>query len=83
MIELAPRSKAGLLVTSPILLAAGIIGCGDALPPSLRRAEIGAAVTGPISRSSRRGARSTALSRGRWRVRPELRSAESRDCPDR
>ena len=64
MIELAPRNKRGLPVENPILLAGGVIGCGDAVPPALKNAKLGAAITGPILSSSRRGSTPPRLAEG-------------------
>ncbi len=41
MIELAPNHKIGLPVANPILLAGGVIGCGDAVTPGLRTQALG------------------------------------------
>lgn len=50
VIELAPNHKTGLPVANPILLAGGVIGCGDAIAPGLRTEPLGAAVVGPVLR---------------------------------
>lgn len=55
MIELAPDHKTGLPTTNPILLGAGAIGCGDAVPPGLAPRTLGAAVVGPVLRFARSG----------------------------
>lgn len=55
-IDLAPNHKQGLLVHTPILLGAGAIGCGDALPRCLDLGLVGAAVIGPVTLKSRAGA---------------------------
>ncbi len=55
MIELAPNHKIGLPVANPILLAGGVIGCGDAVTPGLRTQALGAAVIGPVLRRPRGG----------------------------
>ncbi len=55
MIELAPNHKIGLPVANPILLAGGVIGCGDAISPGLRTQTLGAAVVGPVLRRPRGG----------------------------
>ncbi len=47
-IELAPHHKVGLMLTSPLILAAGVIGYGDALPRALDLSRCGAWVTAPI-----------------------------------
>lgn len=56
MIDLAPNHKLGLTVTNPILLAAGTIGYGEAVPKGLDLAHLGAVVVGPVVQSSRMGA---------------------------
>ncbi|MGB5049885.1 MAG: hypothetical protein WBO46_13170, partial [Caldilineaceae bacterium] len=55
MIELAPQHKIGLPVTSPILLAGGSAGYGEAIHPGIETARLGAIVIGPITRRSIRG----------------------------
>ena len=55
MIELAPRHKTGLPVDSPILLAAGSAGYGEAIHPAIDTARLGGVVVGPITRHSIRG----------------------------
>lgn len=55
VIELAPRHKVGLPVDSPILLAAGSVGYGDAIHPGIDPSRLGAIVVGPITRHSIRG----------------------------
>lgn len=50
MIELAPRHKVGLPVHTPVLLAGGSIGYGDATHRGLDLAQFGAAVVGPMTR---------------------------------
>ena len=47
-IELAPRHKIGLPLRSPLILAAGMIGYGDARPRALDLGACGAWVTAPI-----------------------------------
>ena len=47
-IELAPRHKIGLPLRSPLILAAGTIGYGDARPRALDLGACGAWVTAPI-----------------------------------
>lgn len=49
-IELAPHHKIGLPLRSPIILAAGMIGYGDARPRALDFNACGAWVTAPIGR---------------------------------
>jgi len=55
MIELAPRHKIGLPVDSPILLAGGSVGYGEAIHPSIDTTRLGGIVVGPITRRSIRG----------------------------
>ncbi len=55
MIDLAPNHKHGLAVTSPLLLAGGVIDAGDALPRGLAAANLGAVVIGPVTEHSRAG----------------------------
>jgi dihydroorotate dehydrogenase len=55
MIDLAPHHKLGLVVANPILLGAGAIGYGEAVPRGLEVARLGAAVVGPILGTSRGG----------------------------
>lgn len=55
MIELAPRHKIGLPVDSPILLAAGSVGFGEAIHPAIDTSRLGGIVVGPITRHSIRG----------------------------
>ena len=50
MPELAPRHKIGLPVSSPVLIAGGAIGYGEAVHRGLDLSRFGAAVVGPISR---------------------------------
>lgn len=47
-IELAPRHKIGLTLRSPLILAAGMIGYGDARPRALDLSACGAWITAPI-----------------------------------
>lgn len=54
-IELAPSHKYGLPIPNPIMLAAGTVGYGEALPPGLVTAQLGAVVVGPFLRHSRAG----------------------------
>lgn len=54
-IDLAPGHKLGLITASPVLLAAGTIGTGEALPPGLDPSQLGGAVLGPILRHPRAG----------------------------
>jgi dihydroorotate dehydrogenase (NAD+) catalytic subunit len=55
MIDLAPNHKLGLLVPNPILLAGGMIGCGEARHSGLATAALGAVVIGPITLNNRSG----------------------------
>jgi dihydroorotate dehydrogenase len=55
IIDLAPNHKLGLVVTNPILLGAGAVGYGEAIPRGLDLAQVGAAVVGPVLGSSRGG----------------------------
>lgn len=61
MIELAPRHKIGLPVDSPILLAAGSVGYGDAIHPGIDTSQLGGVVVGPITRHSIRGSETPRL----------------------
>ncbi|HEY63347.1 MAG TPA: dihydroorotate dehydrogenase [Caldilineae bacterium] len=54
-IELAPDHKTGLVLRSPRILAAGMIGYGDARSRALDLSDFGAWVTAPISLRSRSG----------------------------
>jgi dihydroorotate dehydrogenase (NAD+) catalytic subunit len=55
LVELAPRHKIGLTLTNPVLLAAGVIGYGDALLPGLALGRLGGYVTAPVTRRPWRG----------------------------
>jgi dihydroorotate dehydrogenase (NAD+) catalytic subunit len=55
MIELAPRNKRGLTVTSPLLAGSGAVGFGDAWPPALRPSDFGAIVTAPVTMRPQKG----------------------------
>ena len=55
MIDLAPGHKLGLTLANPVILAAGAIGYGEALPAGLDLGLLGAVVVGPILGSSRGG----------------------------
>jgi dihydroorotate dehydrogenase (NAD+) catalytic subunit len=55
LVELAPRHKLGLLLTNPVLLAAGVVGYGDAALPGLELGRLGGFVTAPVSRRPWRG----------------------------
>jgi dihydroorotate dehydrogenase (NAD+) catalytic subunit len=54
-IDLAPNHKLGLVVANPILLGAGAIGYGEAVPRGLDLTQVGAAVVGPVLSASRGG----------------------------
>ncbi len=54
-IDLAPNHKLGLVVANPILLGAGAIGYGEAVPRGLDLTQLGAAVVGPLLSASRGG----------------------------
>jgi dihydroorotate dehydrogenase (NAD+) catalytic subunit len=54
-IDLAPNHKLGLVVANPVLLGAGAIGYGEAVPRGLDITQVGAAVVGPILGGSRGG----------------------------
>ncbi len=55
VIDLAPNHKLGLVVANPILLGAGAIGYGEAVPRGLDLGMLGAAVVGPVLGGSRGG----------------------------
>lgn len=55
MIELAPAHKLGLFLDSPVLLAGGSVGYGEALHRELEPARFGAVVVGPFTRRSSGG----------------------------
>lgn len=55
LVNLAPRHKLGLLLTNPVLLAAGVIGYGDAALPGLELGRLGGYVTAPVTRRPWRG----------------------------
>lgn len=54
-IDLAPNHKLGLVVANPVLLGAGAISYGEAVPRGLDLAQVGAAVVGPVLGASRGG----------------------------
>lgn len=54
-VELAPHSKGGLALASPLMLGSGAVGYGDAWPAGLTPAMFGAIVTPPLTLSARRG----------------------------
>lgn len=54
-IDLAPNHKLGLVVTNPVLLGAGAIGYGEAVPRGLDITQLGAVVVGPVLGASRGG----------------------------
>jgi dihydroorotate dehydrogenase (NAD+) catalytic subunit len=55
VIDLAPNHKLGLVVANPVLLGAGAIGYGEAVPRGLDITQLGAAVVGPVLGASRGG----------------------------
>jgi dihydroorotate dehydrogenase (NAD+) catalytic subunit len=55
MIELLPRHKTGLPLTSPVMIASGFAGYGDAWQRLLDLAAFGALVTQPITLRPQRG----------------------------
>jgi dihydroorotate dehydrogenase (NAD+) catalytic subunit len=55
LVELAPRHKLGLTLTNPVLLAAGVVGYGDAALPGLELGRLGGFVTAPVTRRPWRG----------------------------
>ena len=55
MIELAPGHKQGLPVENPILVAGGMVGYGEAVPPGLTLSQVGAVVVGPFRANSAAG----------------------------
>lgn len=55
MIDLAPGHKLGLTLANPVILAAGTVGYGEALPTGLKPSVLGAVVVGPILGNSRGG----------------------------
>ena len=55
VIDLAPNHKLGLLVANPILLGAGAIGYGEAVPRGLDITLLGAVIVGPVLGASRGG----------------------------
>lgn len=54
-VELAPRHKLGLTLPNPVLLAAGVIGYGDAAAPGFALSQLGGYVTAPVTRRAWRG----------------------------
>jgi dihydroorotate dehydrogenase len=55
-VELAPRSKRGLALTSPLIAGSGAVGYADSWPPGVSAAMFGAIVTGPLTLRAQRGA---------------------------
>jgi dihydroorotate dehydrogenase (NAD+) catalytic subunit len=55
MIDLAPSHKTGLIVKSPVLLAGGSIGYGEAVASGVDLKALGAVVVGPLLRQSGSG----------------------------
>lgn len=56
MIELAPNHKTGLMLTNPVMTAAGCFGLGSEYARLLDTDPVGAVVVGPITAERRRGA---------------------------
>ncbi|MCB0062318.1 MAG: hypothetical protein KDE19_09390 [Caldilineaceae bacterium] len=56
VIDLAPGHKLGLIASSPVLLAGGILGLGDTLPVGVDTSRLGGVVVGPLQRHPRAGA---------------------------
>jgi len=54
-IDLAPMHKLGFVTTSPVLLAAGIVGAGDTIMPGMVPKRLGGVVVGPIRRHPNAG----------------------------
>ncbi len=54
-IELAPRSKHGLSLASPLIAGSGAVGYADAWPPGITATMFGAIITPPVSWRARRG----------------------------
>lgn len=50
LVNLAPRHKVGLTLANPVLLAAGVVGYGDAVLPGLALGRLGGFVTAPVTR---------------------------------
>ena len=61
MPELAPDHKLGLALDSPVMLAAGSIGYGEARHREMELNRFGAVVVGPITRRSRGGSQAPRL----------------------
>ncbi|MCE7987537.1 MAG: hypothetical protein DYG89_40745 [Caldilinea sp. CFX5] len=55
MIDLAPGHKTGLIVKSPVLLAGGSVGYGEAMTSGVDVKALGAVVVGPLLRQSGSG----------------------------
>lgn len=55
LIDLAPQHKSGLVVSSPVLVAGGILGMAEALPEGLQPEELGGVVVGPLRRHPHAG----------------------------
>ncbi len=55
MIELAPHHKSGLNLSSPIMIASGFCGYGDAYQRLFNISDFGAVITQPITLRPRRG----------------------------
>lgn len=61
-IELAPRNKRGLTLSSPLLAGSGAVGYGDAWPPGLSPDDFGAIVTAAVTMRAVRGSEQPRLS---------------------
>ncbi len=55
MLNLAPHTKLGLWIDTPLLAASGAVGYGDAWPPGVRPEDFGAIITAPVSLTPRKG----------------------------
>jgi len=55
MINLAPNTKTGLLIDSPLIAGSGAAGYGDAWPPGLKPEDFGLLITAPVSADPRKG----------------------------
>lgn len=55
-VELAPRNKRGLALSSPLIVGSGAVGYADSWPPGVSATMFGAVVTGPVTLRAQRGA---------------------------
>ena len=55
MINLAPNTKTGLLIDSPLIAGSGAAGYGDVWPPGLKPEDFGLLITAPVSADPRKG----------------------------